>query len=74
MSKYVIFDLEMCRRPKNHRTELFPFSRELIQIGALDAKIIKLTGITRDKLTGAPSTEEALFQFANWIPDDAILV
>ena len=97
MSKYVIFDLEMCKVSKNHQTDQFPFSRELIQIGAvlmddsyavidsfktyvspqfgvLDFEITKLTGITRDKLIGAPSTEEALIQFANWIPDDAILV
>ena len=44
------------------------------QFGVLDFEITKLTGITRDKLIGAPSAEEALIQFANWIPDDAILV
>jgi DNA polymerase III alpha subunit (gram-positive type) len=97
MSKYVIFDLEMCKVGKHKRTEKFPYSKEIIQIGAvmldenysiidrfstyvapqfgaLDLKIINLTGITRDKLINAPSTEEALIQFSDWIPDDAILV
>lgn len=97
MSKYVVFDLEMCKVGKNKRTSLFYYKNELIQIGAvlldesyeitdrfityvmprfgaLDPEIIKLTGITREKLKGAPSTEEALARFAEWIPDDAILV
>ena len=97
MSKYVVFDLEMCKVGKNKRTSLFYYNNELIQIGAvlldesyeitdrfityvtprfgaLDPEIIKLTGITREKLKGAPSTEEALARFAEWIPDDAILV
>jgi DNA polymerase III alpha subunit (gram-positive type) len=97
MSKYVIFDLEMCKVGKNKRTAMFPYARELIQIGAvlmdesysivdrfatyvapqlgaLDLDIIRLTGITREKLDGAPSTEEALAQFSDWIPEDAVLV
>ena len=44
------------------------------QFGALDPVITKLTGITREKLKGAPSTEEALMHFSDWIPDDALLV
>ena len=35
MSKYVIFDLEMCRVGKHKRTEQFPYPQELIQIGAV---------------------------------------
>ncbi len=97
MSKYVIFDLEMCRVAKHKRTYLFPYASELIQIGAvlmdetytvvdrfqtyvkpqlgaLDPFITNLTGIKPEHLKGAPSTEEALERFANWIPDDAFLV
>ena len=97
MSKYVIFDLEMCRVNKYKRTEQFHYAQELIQIGAvlldesyevadrfetyvtpqfgaLDPVITNLTGITREKLKDAPSTEEALMRFSDWIPDDAILV
>ena len=97
MSKYVIFDLEMCKVGKNKRTDMFPYAKELIQIGAvlmdeaytiidwfatyvtpqvgaLDLDIIKLTGITREKLKGAPSTAEALARFSEWIPEDAVLV
>ena len=97
MSKYVIFDLEMCRVNKHKRTKQFHYNQELIQIGAvlldesyeitdhfetyvapqfgaLDPVIINLTGITHENLKGAPSTEEALIKFSDWIPDDAFLV
>jgi DNA polymerase III alpha subunit (gram-positive type) len=97
MSKYVIFDLEMCKVGKNKRTAMFPYARELIQIGAvlmdesysivdrfatyvapqlgaLDLDIIRLTGITQEKLQDAPSTEEALAQFSDWNPEDVVLV
>lgn len=35
MSKYVIFDLEMCKVGKHKRTDKFPYAQELIQIGAV---------------------------------------
>lgn len=35
--------------------------------GKMDAKIIELTGITDDKLEGAPSFAEAMDDFAKWV-------
>ena len=35
--------------------------------GKMDKKIIELTGITDDKLVGAPRYKEAMDQFAKWI-------
>lgn len=97
MSKYVVYDLEMCKVQKGPKRDEFGFSSELIQIGAVlldesfhtvdsfmtyvaprfgfvDAFIQKLTGITPENLENAPSTEEALRAFLNWIPEDAVLV
>ena len=97
MSKYVVYDLEMCHVPKGAKREEFGFSRELIQIGAVmlneeyetvdtfmtyvaprfgfvDAFIEKLTGITPANTQNAPSTEDALRAFLDWIPEGATLV
>lgn len=38
--------------------------------GSMDAKIIELTGITDDKLVGAPSFAEAMDDFAKWIGEE----
>ena len=35
MSKYVVYDLEMCRVPKGEKREEFGSRQELIQIGAV---------------------------------------
>ena len=35
MSKYVIYDLEMCRVPRGEKREQFGYRQELIQIGAV---------------------------------------
>ena len=42
--------------------------------GWIDSYIQRLTGITRHHTKNAPSTEDALEAFANWLPDDAHLV
>lgn len=42
--------------------------------GFVDSFIEKLTGITPANTKDAPSTEEALNAFLDWIPDDAVLV
>ncbi len=44
------------------------------QFGEVDAFIQSLTGITRGDTKNAPSTEAALKAFADWLPNDAILV
>lgn len=44
------------------------------RFGAIDSFIQRLTGITRNHTKGAPSAEDALAAFANWLPDDACLV
>ena len=44
------------------------------QYGKLTSYIEKLTGITYDDLVDAPTTQEGIEQFTNWIPDDAIMV
>ena len=95
MSKYVVFDLEMCKVPKHIKTE--NLHMEIIEIGAVlldeaykevdsfktyikpeygfvDNFIEKLTGITIAETKNAPETKKALEMFAEWIPDDAVLV
>ena len=97
MSKYVVYDLEMCRVPRGEKREQFGSRQELIQIGAvllgddyeeldtfmsfvepqfgeLDEFIQNLTGITPSDLVGAPSTEDALSAFLEWMPEDAKMV
>lgn len=44
------------------------------QFGAIDSFIQNLTGITKEDTKDAPALCEALEMFAEWIPDDAILV
>ena len=44
------------------------------EYGEVDSFIQKLTGITKADTINAPSTEEALKMFVNWLPEDAILV
>lgn len=44
-----------------YQTYVFP------EYGSMDPRIIKLTGITDDKLTGAPKFFEAMDDFAAWI-------
>lgn len=44
------------------------------EYGEIDHSIQKLTGITKADTINAPSTKEALETFANWLPEDAILV
>ena len=44
------------------------------EYGEVDSFIQKLTGITKSDTIDAPSTEEALKTFVNWLPEDAILV
>ncbi len=95
MSKYVVFDLEMCKVPRHIKTE--NLRMEIIEIGAVlldesykevdsfktyikpeygfvDNFIEKLTGIKVAETKNAPGTKQALEMFAEWIPDDAILV
>ena len=97
MSKYIVYDLEMCKVPKGENRERFGSKQELIQIGSVmlneeyeiidtfmtyvapkfgfvDEFIEKLTGITEENTFDAPSTEEALNAFMDWMPEDAILV
>ena len=97
MSKYVVYDLEMCRVPRGEKRDAFGSRQELIQIGAvlldeeyeiidsfvtfvkprfgeLDDFIVKLTGITQTDLVDAPSTEDALESFLNWMPEDTVMV
>ena len=42
--------------------------------GRLTSYIERLTGITIDDLKNAPTTEEGLRDFFNWIPKDAVIV
>jgi inhibitor of KinA sporulation pathway (predicted exonuclease) len=44
------------------------------QYGWVDDYIRRLTGIQPSSLIEAPSTEQALKMFANWLPEDAVLV
>lgn len=44
------------------------------QYGEIDSYIQKLTGITKADTANAPSAENALKLFVNWLPEDAILV
>lgn len=44
------------------------------EYGEVDQYIQKLTGITKADTFGAPSTQEALESFVNWLPEDATLV
>ena len=44
------------------------------QLGSVDQYIEKLTGITRADTKDAPSAEEALRKFVEWMPDDAVPV
>ena len=44
------------------------------EYGEVDSFIQKLTGITKADTANAPSTENALKMFADWLPKDAILV
>lgn len=43
-------------------------------IGNLTSRIRKLTGITKDKLIGAPKIEDALHSFKTWLPQDVTLI
>lgn len=97
MSRYVVYDLEMCKVPKGEGREIFGSKQELIQIGSVllneqfdiidtfmtyvaprfgfvDAFIEKLTGIKPENTFDAPTTEEALNTFVDWVPEDATLV
>lgn len=42
--------------------------------GAVDSYIQRLTGISREDVQGAPNIKEALENFVNWLPNDAVLV
>lgn len=42
--------------------------------GVLDSFITELTGITEESLKDAPSTEDALNAFSDWLPDGAFFV
>ena len=44
------------------------------RFGELDDFIVKLTGITQSDLVDAPSTEDALESFLNWMPEDTVMV
>lgn len=44
------------------------------EYGSIDRFIENLTGITRSDTTDAPNANDALTDFVNWLPDDAILV
>lgn len=44
------------------------------QFGAIDGQIEKLTGISPAAAAGAPCTRDALTAFAEWLPDDAVIV
>ena len=44
------------------------------EYGEIDPFIQKLTGITKADTIGAPSTQEALKLFVDWLPEDAVLV
>ena len=97
MSKYIVYDLEMCRVPKGEMRDAFGSGTELIQIGAVmldesyetvdsfvtfvkprfgavDGFIERLTGISQADVESAPSTEEALEAFLEWMPEDAVMV
>lgn len=42
--------------------------------GGINGYIENLTGITNENLVGAPCAKDALEQFANWLPDGAVIV
>ena len=44
------------------------------QFGAIDPFIQRLTGITKKHTENAPIVKDALEAFANWLPDDALIV
>lgn len=44
------------------------------EFGTIDSYIERLTGISREDVYGAPTAREALEMFANWLPEDAVLV
>lgn len=44
------------------------------RFGELDEFIEKLTGITASDLADAPSTEDAIESFLEWMPEDAVMV
>lgn len=44
------------------------------EYGNVDRYIHELTGITQDDVNDAPTIEEALKLFANWLPEDTVLV
>lgn len=44
------------------------------QFGVIDPFIHKLTGISRADVANAPHAKEALEAFAEWLPDDTIIV
>lgn len=97
MSQFVVIDLEMCMVPRGRRTKAFPWSTELIELGAVlmndqfeitdefktyvspefgfvDSFIQNLTGIRQKDTFGAPTSEEALRAFCEWLPEDAVIV
>lgn len=44
------------------------------QFGSVDTYISNLTGISRNDVSKAPTMEEALNEFVNWLPDDVKVV
>ena len=44
------------------------------EYGRLTSYIEKLTGITYEDLVNAPTTEEGIEKFFNWIPDDSVVI
>ena len=44
------------------------------QYGRLTSYIEKLTGITHQDLVNAPTTEEGIEKFFNWIPNDSVVI
>ncbi len=44
------------------------------QYGSVSPFITNLTGITRENTKDAPGADEALRRFAEWLPDDTVLV
>jgi len=44
------------------------------EFGAIDPFIQRLTGITRSDTANAPNAADALSDFVEWLPDDAVLV
>ncbi len=44
------------------------------EFGAVDQFIENLTGISREDTKDAPNAKDALQMFADWLPDDAVLV